>query len=80
MIHVLDHGEVLARPISEKHKLLGYEPCGESSETRILSLLSSLTELAMAAGADLVYCLPLGGLKPPASAGSFEHATVFFDA
>lgn len=25
-----------------------------------------------------VYCLSLGGLKPPASAGSFEHRSVFW--
>ena len=23
-----------------------------------------------------LYCLPMGGLKPPASAGSFEHEPV----
>jgi len=30
--------------------------------------------------ADPLYCLPLGGLKPPASAGSLEHDFVNYDA
>jgi len=40
--------------------------------------ISSCTPERMPTGLE-IYCLPLGGLKPPASAGSFEHATVFFD-
>ncbi len=59
MIHVLDHGHVLASPVAKKQKLLCDERSWHTGQARVLPLLAALAEFAVAAGADFVDLLPV---------------------
>jgi len=59
VVHVLHHGQVLARPVTEQVHLLCDEGRGLSGEARVLPFLAALGELAVAAGADFVDLLSI---------------------